>query len=154
MPRFLTRSSVKKIDRFFFAAPLIQTEMDQIRAERLAKAETSEDPTAKSAIEIISNIPSLAGYDQPELWLKVIENTWEKCKSKDDYIYKTMRMRYVLHKNWTQICFIQCISSNTYFRWRKEFLLFALVEATRLNIGVYKIIDQEQEDMEATNVHA
>lgn len=143
-----------RLDELFFNAEETKREIAEYKSCRRADAFYSADPTGKEALEAVATVEHWRGIDQPELWLKAIENTWEKCKSKDNYIYKTMRMRYVLHKNWTQICFIQCISSNTYFRWRKEFLLFALVEATRLNIGVYKIIDQEQEDMEATNVHA
>lgn len=121
MPRFLTRSSVKKIDRFFFAAPLIQTEMDQIRAERLAKAETSEDPTAKSAIEIISNIPSLAGYDKLEVWFQAIENTWIRY-TPDTCVGRVMNRRYKLKESSATTCINLAISEGTYFSYRYEFL--------------------------------
>ena len=132
-----------RLDQLIFNAEKTKKEISEYKSCRRADAFNSGDPTGKEAVEAVAPVDHWGGIDQPELWLQAIENTWGKCKSKDDYIYKTMYMRYVQHKNWTQICFVQCISQNTFFRWRKEFLLFALVEASRLNISVHKIFDQE-----------
>ena len=130
----LSRRQMKAIDRLFFNAHKLQEAVMSIAAERAAKAEASSDPTARSAVEHLVTVPHACGYDNPELWLQAVKETWEKYDGTP--VGETMRQRYELNKPWQSIECDCYVSGPSYFRYYKEFILYAALKLARKGIDL------------------
>ena len=130
----LSRRQMKAIDRFFFIAPKLQEELMSIAAERVAKAEASSDPTAREAVENLAPVPYALGYDNPELWLQAVNETWEKYEGTS--IGEIMHRRYCLKETWQRTVYESYVSDAVYFRYRSEFILYAALMLAKKGIDL------------------
>ena len=133
MPKLLTNRQYKKIDRLFFIGPAIKKELDEVQAERVAAAEKSCDPTARTSIETIGGIPCLGGYENPVAWISALTETWERYNQNTE-VGSAMLRRYNLKESAETTCIILAISPATYWNWRNEFLDYAALALVRKGI--------------------
>lgn len=125
----LTRVQFQFLDRLFFDAPALQQAVEELRTIKKADAQESADPTAREAVEGMAEIPAAMTYDRPEAWLRVVQQTWDKYQHTT--IGDAMCRRYKLREKWTRtVCYL-FIADDTYFRWRREFILSAALYAAR-----------------------
>ena len=130
----LSKRQKDEIDRLFFEAKTLQEEVTSIAAERASMAEDSADPTARQAVEHLAPVPHALGYDNPELWLQAVKETWDKYRGTN--IGKAMHSRYILKKNWTQTAYEQFISDGCYFKYLDEFILYAALMLAKKGIDL------------------
>lgn len=130
----LSKRQKEKIDRLFFETDKLQEEVISIAAERATKAEASSDPTARSAVERLASVPHAYGYDNPELWLQAVRETWEKYDGTQ--IGRAMHRRYILKEEWLHTVYECCISEAVYFRYFKEFIIYAALMLARKGIDL------------------
>jgi len=128
----LERDEMKKVDRFFYEMGKLKSEVRDYRAERKALATDSADPTARSAVEGLADIPYLMGYEHPEKWLEAAHATWAHFRHTP--LGKVMERRYIKNEMWLDTAYESWISENTYFRWHRYFLLFAAIQLMRRGI--------------------
>lgn len=134
----LTRREMNFFDRLFFRANLLSQAVADLHGEGVARAEGSADPTAKTAIALLDPIKNVMGLDDPETWLRVIEDTWYQYPV-DGLIGGAMYHRYYLKESAETTCILLCLSRGTYFNWREEFLTYASLTAAQLGVFQKKI---------------
>jgi hypothetical protein len=134
----LTRREMNFFDRLFFRANLISRAVADLHGEGVARAEGSADPTARTAIELLEPIKNVMGLEDPETWLRVIEDTWYQYPV-DGLIGGAMYHRYYLKESAETTCILLCLSRGTYFNWREEFLTYASLTAAQLGVFQKKI---------------
>ena len=125
----LTRVQFQFLDRLFFDAPELQQVVAELRTLKKADAQESADPTAREAVEGLAEIPAAMTYDRPEAWLRVVKLTWDKYHGTP--IGDAMCRRYKLREKWTRTVCQLYIADDTYFRWRREFILSAALFAAK-----------------------
>ena len=125
----LTRKQFQFLDKLFFDAAALQQVVAELRTIKKADAQESADPTAREAVEGLAEIPAAMTYNQPEACLRVVKRTWEKYSGTP--IGDAMCRRYKLREGWTRTVCVLFISEDTYFRWRREFILSAAIFAAR-----------------------
>lgn len=125
----LTRVQFQFLDRLFFDAPELQQVVAELRTLKKADAQESADPTAREAVEGLAEIPAAMTYDRPEAWLRVVKMTWDKYHGTP--IGDAMCRRYKLREKWTRTVCQLYIADDTYFRWRREFILSAALFAAK-----------------------
>lgn len=125
----LPQEQFKFLDRLFFDAPALDQAVKELRTISKAAAQDSADPTAKEAVAGLAEIPNAMGYDRPEAWLRVVRLTWEKYHGTEKG--DAMCRRYKLREKWTRTVIDICVADDTYFRWRREFILSAALFAAR-----------------------
>jgi len=125
----LSKEQFKYIDRLFYDAPALQQAVDELRILKKADAADSADPTAREAVAGLAEVPAAMTYDRPEAWLRVVSRTWEKYHG--SLIGDAMCRRYKLREHWHDTVFRLAIAEDTYFRWRREFILSAALYAAR-----------------------
>lgn len=125
----LTRMQFQFLDRLFFDAPELQQVVAELRTLNKADAQESADPTAREAVEGLTEIPAAMTYNRPEACLRVVKRTWEKYSGTP--IGDAMCRRYKLREGWTRTVCVLFISQDTYFRWRREFIFSAAILAAR-----------------------
>ncbi len=125
----LTKTQFQMIDKLFFDAPALKEAVKELRLLKKADAQDSADPTAREAVVGIAEIPAAMTYDRPEAWLRVVNATWEKYHGTP--IGDAMCRRYKLREKWTLTVCMLFIADDTYFRWRREFILSAALFAAR-----------------------
>ena len=130
----LSRRQMKAIDRLFFNAHKLQEAVMSIAAERAAKAEASSDPTARSAVEHLVTVPHACGYDNPELWLQAVKETWEKYDG--TLVGDLMRRRYILKEVWQKTQYECYVSDAAYFNYRQEFIIYAALMLAKKGIDL------------------
>ena len=123
----LTKAQFQFFDTLFFDAPALAQAVEELRILSKAQAKDSADPTAKEAVAGLSEIPAAMTYDRPEAWLRVVNKTWHKYHKTQ--IGDAMCRRYKLREKWTRTAVIFFVAPETYFRWRKEFILSAALFA-------------------------
>ena len=128
----LNAQQKKFLDKLFFDAQKLQQAVAELRQARRADAENSADPTGKEAVEIVAEIPCAMGYNNPEAWLRVVDQTWKEYTGTN--VGKAMLRRYGNREPWQRTCMKCHISDPTYFAYRKEFILCAALIAARLNL--------------------
>ena len=127
----LSRKQLKFFDRLFFEAPALEKAVAELRAEAAAAAAQSVDPTGREAVVNVAPVKAALIYDDPEAWLQVVSMTWERYHAHTD-IGKAMRRRYRLHESPERTSAMIPVGVETYYRWRKEFLIVsALYAATK-----------------------
>lgn len=117
------------LDRLFFDAPALQQVVAELRTLKKADAQESADPTAREAVEGMAEIPAAMTYNRPEAWLRVVKMTWDKYHGTP--IGDAMCRRYKLREKWTRTVCQLYIADDTYFRWRREFILSAALFAAK-----------------------
>ena len=117
------------LDRLFYDAPALRQAVDELRILRKVDAQDSADPTAWEAVAGLAEVPAAMTYDRPEAWLRVVAQTWEKYHSTP--IGDAMCRRYKLREWWLDTIHHENIANDTYFRWRREFILSAALFAAR-----------------------
>lgn len=125
----LTRKQFQFLDKLFFDAAALQQVVAELRTIKKADAQESADPTAREAVEGLAEIPAAMTYNRPEACLRVVKRTWEKYSGTP--IGDAMCRRYKLREGWTRTVCVLFISEDTYFRWRREFILSAAIFAAR-----------------------
>lgn len=125
----LTKEQFAFLDKLFFDAPALQQAVDELRVLRKADAQDSADPTAKEAVAGLEEVPAAMTYERPEAWLRVVEATWHRYHG--TLVGDTMCRRYKLREWWGLTVVEKHIADNTYFRWRREFILSAALIAAR-----------------------
>ena len=128
----LERSEMKKVDCFFFEMGKLKAEVMDYREERKALATDSADPTARAAVEGLADIPYLMGYEHPDKWLEAAQVTWAHFRHTP--LGEMMERRYVKREVWQRTVYETWVSDNTYFRWHRTFLLFAVIQLMRRGI--------------------
>lgn len=123
----LTRKQFQFLDKLFFDAAALQQVVAELRTIKKADAQESADPTAREAVEGLAEIPAAMTYNRPEACLRVVKRTWEKYSGTP--IGDAMCRRYKLREGWTRTVCVLFISEDTYFRWRREFILSAAIFA-------------------------
>ena len=129
----LSRKQMKFLDRLFYNAPALEKAVAELRAEAASAAMQSVDPTSREAVVNIMPVNYAMGYDDPEQWLQVVAMTWARFHVHTG-IGAAMRKRYRKNESPELICATEHIGVNTFFVWRKEFLLFAAFSAARKNL--------------------
>lgn len=125
----LKKEQFQKLDKLFYDAPALQQAVDELRIIKKADAQDSADPTSREAVEGLAEIKAALTYDRPEAWLRVVTATWNKYHGTP--IGDAMCRRYKLREKWTRtVCWLY-IADDTYFRWRREFIMSAALEAAR-----------------------
>ena len=125
----LTKAQFQQLDRLFYDAPALQQAVDELRIIRKTDARDTANPTQNEAVAGLSEIPAALTYDRPEAWLRVVDSTWRKYHG--TVIGDAMCRRYKLREKWTRtVCYL-FIADDTYFRWRREFILSAALLAAR-----------------------
>lgn len=125
----LTRKQFQFLDKLFLDAAALQQVVAELRTIKKADAQESADPTAREAVEGLAEIPAAMTYNRPEACLRVVKRTWEKYSGTP--IGDAMCRRYKLREGWTRTVCVLFISEDTYFRWRREFILSAAIFAAR-----------------------
>lgn len=125
----LTKQQFAFLDKLFFDAPALQQAVEELRIIKKVDARDSADPTAREAVEGMAEIPAAMTYDRPEAWLRVVQQTWQRYHG--TLVGDTMCRRYKLRECWLDTVHEKCIAENTYFRWRREFILSAALTAAR-----------------------
>ena len=125
----LNKEQFQLIDRLFYDAPALQQAVQELRIIKKVDAQDSADPTSKEAVEGLAEIPAAMTYKRPEAWLRVVDKTWEKYHGTQ--IGDAMCRRYKLREKWTRTVCVLFIADDTYFRWRREFILSAALFAAR-----------------------
>ena len=125
----LTKVQFQKLDKLFFDAPALKQAVDELRIIKKVDAQDSADPTSKEAVEGIAEIKAAMTYDRPEAWLRVVDMTWNKYHG--TAIGDAMCRRYKLREKWTRTVCVLYIADDTYFRWRREFILSAALFAAK-----------------------
>ena len=125
----LSKEQFTYLERLFYDAPALKQAVEELRILRKADAQDSADPTAKEAVAGLEEVPAAMTYDRPEAWLRVVNMTWDKYHGtrKGD----AMCHRYKLREHWMDTIFRLNIAENTYFRWRREFILSAAIFAAK-----------------------
>ena len=116
----LSRKQLNFIEQVFCHQQELEHAVCEMRIWLLTDAAQSADPTARIAIAGMT-------VADPELWLDVVYETWDKYR--DTEVGWAMHRRYELHEIWTRTCCACSIADVTYFSWRKEFLLSAALFA-------------------------
>ena len=125
----LSKQQFQFLDRLFYDAPALQQAVEELRIIKKSDAQDTADPTAREAVEGMAEIPAAMTYDRPEAWLRVVKLTWDKYHQTP--IGDAMCRRYKLREKWTlTVCSIY-IADDTYFRWRREFILSAALFAAK-----------------------
>ena len=125
----LSKQQFQFLDRLFYDAPALTQAVEELRIIKKSDAQDSPDPTAREAVAGLSEIPTAMTYDRPEAWLRVVKQTWEKYQGTP--IGDAMCRRYKLREKWTlTVCYL-FIADDTYFRWRREFILSAALLAAK-----------------------
>ena len=125
----LNKTQFQFLDRLFYDAPALTQAVEELRIIKKSDAQDSADPTAKEAVEGMAEIPAAMTYDRPEAWLRVVKQTWDKYHGTP--IGDAMCRRYKLREKWTlTVCYLY-IADDTYFRWRREFILSAALFAAK-----------------------
>ena len=125
----LTKQQFQILEKLFYDAPALQQAVEELRMLRKTDAQDTADPTAKEAVEGLAEIPAAMTYQRPEAWLRDVENTWNKYHGTQ--IGDARCKRYKLREKWTLTVFKLFIADDTYFRWRREFILSAAIFAAR-----------------------
>jgi hypothetical protein len=125
----LTKQQFQILEKLFYDAPALQQAVEELRILRKTDAQDTADPTAKEAVEGLAEIPAAMTYQRPEAWLRVVNNTWNKYHGTQ--IGDAMCKRYKLRERWTLTVCKLFIADDTYFRWRREFILSAAIFAAR-----------------------
>lgn len=125
----LTKEQFAFLDKLFFDAPALQQAVEELRVLRKADAADSADPTAREAVAGLEEVPAAMTYDRPEAWLRVVKLTWDKYHGTP--IGDAMCRRYKLREKWTLTVCQLYIADDTYFRWRREFILSAALFAAK-----------------------
>ena len=125
----LTKTQFQKLDKLFFDAPALKQAVDELRIIKKVDAQDSADPTSKEAVEGLAEIKAAMTYERPEAWLRVVNSTWDKYHGTT--IGDAMCRRYKLREKWTRTVCVLFIADDTYFRWRREFILSAALFAAR-----------------------
>jgi hypothetical protein len=125
----LTKQQFQILEKLFYDAPALQQAVEELRILRKTDAQDTADPTAKEAVEGLAEIPAAMTYQRPEAWLRVVENTWTKYQNTP--IGDAMCKRYKLREKWTRTVCCLYIADDTYFRWRREFILSAALFAAK-----------------------
>ena len=125
----LTKQQFQILEKLFYDAPALQQAVEELRILRKTDAQDTADPIAKEAVEGLAEIPAAMTYQRPEAWLRVVENTWNKYHGTQ--IGDAMCKRYTLREKWTLTVCKLFIADDTYFRWRREFILSAAIFAAR-----------------------
>lgn len=134
----LKREEIRFFDSLFFRAPLIAQAVADLRSEGITRAEESADPTVRTAIELLDPVKNVMGLDDPETWLRVIEDTWHRYPV-DGTIGEAMYRRYRKRESAETTCILLALSRGTYFNWREEFLIYASLTAAKLGVFQKKI---------------
>jgi len=125
----LTKTQFQKLDKLFYDAPALKQAVDELRIIKKVDAQDSADPTSKEAVEGLAEIKFAMTYERPEAWLRVVKLTWEKYHGTP--IGDAMCRRYKLREKWTlTVCYL-FVADDTYFRWRREFILSAALFAAK-----------------------
>ena len=125
----LSKEQFQFLDRLFYDAPALQQAVEELRVIKKVDAQDSADPTAREAVAGLAEIPAAMTYDRPEAWLRVVHQTWDKYHHTP--IGDAMCRRYKLREKWTRtVCYL-FIADDTYFRWRREFILSAALFAAK-----------------------
>ncbi len=130
----LSKRQIEAIDLLFYNASKLEEEIKAVAAERRAAAFNSADPTAKEAVEHLASVPYALGYDNPELWLQAVNETWEKYEGTS--IGKIMHRRYCLKETWQRTVYESYVSDAVYFRYRSEFILYAALMLAKKGIDL------------------
>ncbi len=125
----LSKQQFQFLDRLFYDAPALTQAVEELRIIKKSDAKDSPDPTAREAVAGLSEIPAAMTYDRPEAWLRVVRMTWEKYNKTP--IGDAMCRRYKLREKWTLTVCYMFIADDTYFRWRREFILSAALFAAK-----------------------
>ena len=125
----LTNEQFSFLDKLFYNAPALQQAVDELRVLRKADAQDSADPTAREAVAGLEEIPAAMTYERPEAWLRVVDATWQRYHG--TLVEDVMCRRYKLREWWLDTVHEKNIAENTYFRWRREFILSAALIAAR-----------------------
>lgn len=125
----LSKQQFQFLDRLFYDAPALTQAVEELRIIKKSDAQDSPDPTAREAVEGMAEIPAAMTYDRPESWLRVVKLTWDKYNQTS--IGDAMCRRYKLREKWTLTVCNLFIADDTYFRWRREFILSAALFAAK-----------------------
>ena len=125
----LTRVQFQFLDRLFFDAPALKQAVEELRTIKKVDAQESADPTAREAVEGMAEIPAAMTYNRPEAWLRVVQQTWERYHG--TMVGDIMCRRYKMRECWLDTIHEKSIAENTYFRWRREFIISAAMIAAR-----------------------
>jgi len=125
----LSKEQFDFLDRLFYDAPALQQAVEELRILRKTDAQDTADPTAREAVEGLAEVPAAMTYARPEAWLRVVHKTWEKYAGHP--IGDAMCRRYKLREWWGLTVVEKNIADDTYFRWRREFILSAALFAAR-----------------------
>lgn len=141
----LLEQHLKRVERHFLQRKRIQSMVDDIKAERVARKGFTgggghafvSDPTAIVAIKNATPIRSIkldmGVYEMtvfhPEAWLAVIAETYRLYDGQ--LAGKAMRERYEGDKSPDVIWGLMGINKPCYYRWREEFLTDATILATK-----------------------
>jgi hypothetical protein len=125
----LTKQQFQLLEKLFYDAPALEQAVEELRIIKKSDAQDSPDPTAREAVEGLAEIPAAMTYKRPEAWLRVVENTWAKYHGTP--IGDAMCRRYKLREKWTLTVCKKFIADDTYFRWRREFVLSAALFAAK-----------------------
>ena len=125
----LTKQQFAFLEKLFFDAPALQQAVDELRLIRKVDAADTANPTQNEAVAGMEEVPAAMTYDRPEAWLRVVDATWKHYHG--TLIGDTMCRRYKLREWWGFTIDEKHIAQNTYFRWRREFILSAALIAAR-----------------------
>ena len=131
----LTRRQKKRIDRLFWNERKLRTATKEFRIAVSSDAEHSADPTARQAVANLSELSPLLECEHPELWLHVMDLTWERYSSSHQ-IGKAMRRRYVSHESVETIAIMEYTTTRNIFKWRDEFLIYAAMMALKNGLTI------------------
>lgn len=130
----IKESVIAKINHYLYNSSLIRNVVRDIRLELEAHVSggdshaTISDPTAVEAIRRAMPLTKIRIYhgqteeiiEQPEQWLKVIDETFSLYKGL--LAGHCMQARYVKHLKPEEIMSSHGISKSTYYTWRDDFL--------------------------------
>ncbi len=154
----LLEQHLKRVERHFLQRKRIQSMVDDIKAERVAKKELTggarhafiSDPTAITAIKNVAPIISIkidmGVYEMtvfhPEDWLAVIDATY--LLHKNQLTGTAMWARCEEGKSPAVVWGLMGISERCYYNWREEFLSDAIVLAIEKGLIVFNKTEAEK----------